>query len=118
ELGSLLGCLNPGNARGCEDIAFGDLIFCDQFERFPLQPNVAACDCSSFTERFPRNIDHFGATVARDVSEILHFVSQSSQSAAEPRNLAASPRPIQWRVFTSLDMTQTLPRQSQSFCGW
>ena len=49
ELGSLLGCLNSGNARGREDIAFGDLIFCDQFERFPLQPNIAACDLCSLS---------------------------------------------------------------------
>jgi len=51
ELGSLLGCLNPGNARGCEDIAFGDLIFCDQVQRFPLEPNLSACNGSSSTER-------------------------------------------------------------------
>jgi hypothetical protein len=36
ELRSLLGGLNSGNARGREHIAFGDLISCDQIERFSL----------------------------------------------------------------------------------
>src|SRR5258708_67856 len=51
ELCSLLGGLDPGNTRGREDIAFGDLIPCDQIERFSLEPNLSACNCSSFTER-------------------------------------------------------------------
>src|SRR5262249_31695555 len=51
ELRSLLGGLNSGNARGREDITFGDLVSRDQIERFPLEPNVSACNRSSFTER-------------------------------------------------------------------
>jgi hypothetical protein len=51
ELSSLLGGLDPGNACGREDIAFGDLISCYQIERFPLEPNLPACNGSSFTER-------------------------------------------------------------------
>ena len=51
ELRSLLGGLDPGNARGRKDIAFGDLIACDQIERFSLEPNPSACNGSSFTER-------------------------------------------------------------------
>jgi len=51
ELRSLLGGLNSGDARGREDIAFGDLISCDKIERFPLEPNLSACNGCSFTER-------------------------------------------------------------------
>ena len=47
ELRSLLCGLDPGNARGREDIAFDDLIACDQIERFPLEPNLSACNGSS-----------------------------------------------------------------------
>jgi hypothetical protein len=47
----LLGGLNSGNARDREDIAFGDLISCDQIERFPLEPDFPARNGSSFTER-------------------------------------------------------------------
>jgi hypothetical protein len=51
ELRSLLGGLNSGNARGREHIAFGDLISCDQIERFPAEPYFPSCNGSSFTER-------------------------------------------------------------------
>jgi len=51
EMRCLLGGLDPGNTRGREDIAFGDLIPCDQIERFSLEPNLSACNGSSFTER-------------------------------------------------------------------
>jgi len=39
ELRSFAWRLNSGNARGREHIAFGDLISCDQIERFPLEPD-------------------------------------------------------------------------------
>ena len=73
ELRSLLSCLNSGNARGRENIAFGDLISCDQIERFPLEPNFPARNGSSFTERFRRNINHLRATIGIDVSESFHL---------------------------------------------
>jgi hypothetical protein len=52
ELRSLLGGLDPGNAGGGEDIAFSNLISCDQIDRFSLEPNLSACNGSSSTERF------------------------------------------------------------------
>jgi hypothetical protein len=52
ELRSLLGRLDPGNARRRKDIAFGNLISCDQIDRFSLEPNLSACNGSSSTERF------------------------------------------------------------------
>src|SRR6478609_363403 len=73
ELRSLLGGLNSGNARGCEDIAFGDLIPCHQVERFPLEPNLTARNGSSFTKRLRRNINHLRATIGIDVSESFHL---------------------------------------------
>jgi hypothetical protein len=73
ELCSLLGGLNSGNARGRENIAFGDLIPCDQVERFPLEPNLTACNGSSFTKRLRRNINHLRATIGIDVSESFHL---------------------------------------------
>jgi hypothetical protein len=51
ELRSLLGGLDSGNARGRKNIAFGDLISCDQIERFTLEPNLSACNGFSFTKR-------------------------------------------------------------------
>ena len=68
ELRSLLGGLDPGNTRGRKDIAFGDLMACDQIQRFPLEPNFPACNGSSFTERLRRNINHLRATIGIDVS--------------------------------------------------
>src|SRR5262245_61680435 len=77
QLRSFLGGLNPGNARGREDIAFGDLIFCDQIESSSSQPNFAASNGSSFTEGLRRNINHLSPTITADVSEFLHLVTLS-----------------------------------------
>ena len=77
ELRSLLGGLNSGNARGRENIAFGDLISCDQIERFPLEPDFPACNGSSFTERLRRNINHLHATIGIDVSQPFHTCTLS-----------------------------------------
>jgi len=68
ELRSLLGGLNSGNARGRENIAFGDLISCDQIKRLPPEPNLSACNGCSFTERLRRNVNHLHATIVRDVT--------------------------------------------------
>ena len=73
ELRSLLGGLNSGHARGREYIAFGDLISLDQIERLPLEPNLSACNRSSFTERLRQNINHLHATIGADVSESFHL---------------------------------------------
>src|SRR5215472_17818866 len=74
ELRSLLGGLNSTNACGREHIAFGDLISCDQIERFPLEPNLSARNGSSFTERLRRNINHLHATLGTNVSQAFHFL--------------------------------------------
>ena len=74
ELASLLGGLNPGNARGREHIAFGDLISRDQIERFPLEPNPSGCNGSSLAQRLRRNINHSRASITADVSKSLHFL--------------------------------------------
>ena len=73
ELRSLLGGLNSGNTRGRKDIAFGDLIACDQIERFPLEPNLSAGNGSSSTKWLRRNINHLRATIGIDVSESFHL---------------------------------------------
>jgi hypothetical protein len=73
ELRSLLGRLNPGDARGPEHIAFGDLIFGDQIDRFPLEPNLSARNGCSFNERLRRNINHLSPAIGIDVSEPFHF---------------------------------------------
>ena len=72
ELRSLLGRLNSRNARGCEHIAFGDLIARDQTERFSPKPNFSACHGSSFTDRLRRNINHLHATIGSNVRESFH----------------------------------------------
>src|SRR5215469_13724500 len=89
ELRSLLGGLNSGDARGREDIAFGDLISCDQIECSPLKPNFSACNGSSFTERLWRNINHLRATIGVDVSESFHF-SSGAVILSEAKNPATS----------------------------
>ena len=72
EVRSLFGRLNSGNPRCREDIAFGDLIFCDQIKRFWLELDSSACNGSSLTERLRRDIHHLRATIGVDVSEFLH----------------------------------------------
>jgi len=73
ELRSLLGGLNSGNPCGRKHIAFGDLISCDQIERFPLEANLSACNGCSFTKRLRRNINHLRPTIGANVSESFHF---------------------------------------------
>src|SRR5262245_3742325 len=89
ELRSLLSGLNSSNARGRKHIAFGDLISCDQIERFPLEPNLSACNGSSFTEWLRRNINHLRATVGADVRKSFHFLSFPMERSEinEPRGV-------------------------------
>ena len=85
ELRSLFGGLNSSNPRGPEDMAFGDLISCDQIKRFLLEPNLSACNGSSFAKRLRRNINHLRATVGTDVSESFHLSHSVILSEAKNR---------------------------------
>ena len=79
ELCRLFRCLNSGDPCGREDIAFGDLIRCDQVKRFPLEANVPPCNCSAPCKRLRRDINHLCPAISVNVSELFHFSSLQAE---------------------------------------
>src|SRR5438132_13997032 len=78
----LFGSLNPGNPRGREDIAFCDLIFRNEIERFALELDFALSDRSARAERFCRDINQLCAAVGGDMREAPHRLATNGNPFA------------------------------------
>ena len=78
----LFGSLNPGNPRGRKDIAFCDLIFRNEIERFALELDFALSDRSARAERFGRDINHLCAAVGADMREAPHRLATNGNHFA------------------------------------